>query len=120
MHDRFTARYRGERFSLGYGACPILDDQQDIWKLLHPEEIGVHLTEGMMMDPEASVTALVFHHPDCVYFTAAESGPPPAQAAIAGHSRMSRTPSRAVALFWLAFPNHGVQPEAPSDVRPVH
>ena len=25
-----------------------------------------------MMDPEASVSALVFHHPDCAYFTAAE------------------------------------------------
>jgi 5-methyltetrahydrofolate--homocysteine methyltransferase len=25
----------------------------------------------MMMDPEASVSALVFHHPDCTYFTAA-------------------------------------------------
>ena len=42
--------------------------------LIHPEEIGVQLTEGMMMDPEASVSALVFHHPDCVYFTAADSG----------------------------------------------
>ena len=28
-----------------------------------------HLTEGMMMDPEASVSALVFHHPDCTYFS---------------------------------------------------
>ena len=26
----------------------------------------------MMMDPEASVSAMVFHHPDCVYFTADE------------------------------------------------
>jgi 5-methyltetrahydrofolate--homocysteine methyltransferase len=26
------------------------------------------LTEGFMMDPEASVSALVFHHPDCTYF----------------------------------------------------
>jgi len=26
----------------------------------------------MMMDPEASVSALVFHHPDCAYFTAEE------------------------------------------------
>jgi 5-methyltetrahydrofolate--homocysteine methyltransferase len=37
--------------------------------LLHPEDVGVHLTEGMMMDPEASVSALVFHHPDCNYFS---------------------------------------------------
>ncbi|MFB3777096.1 MAG: methionine synthase [Bryobacteraceae bacterium] len=72
MHDRFTARYRGKRYSFGYAACPNLEDQVGIWKLLNPEEIGVKLTEGFMMDPEASVSALVFHHPDCVYFTAAD------------------------------------------------
>jgi len=33
------------------------------------EEIGVHLTEGFMMEPEASVSALVFHHPDATYFS---------------------------------------------------
>ena len=72
MQDRFTSRYRGKRYSFGYGACPNLDDQQGIWRLLRPEEIGVRLTEGMMMEPEASVSALVFHHPDCAYFTASE------------------------------------------------
>jgi 5-methyltetrahydrofolate--homocysteine methyltransferase len=71
MRERFTARYRGKRYSFGYPACPNLDDQQGMWKLLQPEEIAVFLTEGMMMDPEASVSALVFHHPDCTYFTAA-------------------------------------------------
>jgi 5-methyltetrahydrofolate--homocysteine methyltransferase len=70
MHERFTSRYRGKRYSFGYPACPNLDDQQGMWKLLQPEEISVELTEGMMMDPEASVSALVFHHPDCAYFTA--------------------------------------------------
>ena len=73
MHDRFTGKYRGKRYSFGYGACPNMDDQQRIWKLLRPEEIGVRLTEGMMMEPEASVSALVFHHPDCAYFTADEA-----------------------------------------------
>jgi len=73
MHDRFTSRYRGKRYSFGYPACPNLEDQQGIWSLLHPEEIGVRLTEGMMMDPEASVSALVFHHPDCAYFSASEN-----------------------------------------------
>ena len=43
-----------------------------LFELLRPEEIGVELTEGMMMEPEASVSALVFHHPDCAYFTAAD------------------------------------------------
>lgn len=69
MQQRFTSRYRGKRYSFGYPACPNLDDQQGIWKLLRPEEIGVRLTEGMMMEPEASVSALVFHHPDCAYFS---------------------------------------------------
>jgi 5-methyltetrahydrofolate--homocysteine methyltransferase len=73
MHERFTSRYRGKRYSFGYAACPNLDDQQGIWKLLAPQDIGVRLTEGMMMDPEASVSALVFHHPDCAYFTASEA-----------------------------------------------
>ena len=72
MQERFTSRYRGKRYSFGYPACPNLDDQQGLWKLINPDEIGVQLTEGMMMDPEASVSALVFHHPDCAYFTASE------------------------------------------------
>jgi 5-methyltetrahydrofolate--homocysteine methyltransferase len=68
MIDRFTTKYRGRRYSFGYPACPALEDQAGIWKLLKPEEICVSLTEGFMMDPEASVSALVFHHPDCTYF----------------------------------------------------
>ncbi len=72
MQERFTSRYRGKRYSFGYPACPNLEDQAKLWLLLRPEEIGVDLTEGFMMEPEASVSALVFHHPDCAYFTAAE------------------------------------------------
>lgn len=72
MPDRFTSRYRGKRYSFGYPACPNLEDQAGIWMLLRPEDIGVHLTEGMMMDPEASVSALVFHHPDCTYYSVGE------------------------------------------------
>jgi 5-methyltetrahydrofolate--homocysteine methyltransferase len=72
MIDRFTTKYRGRRYSFGYPACQALEDQTGIWKLLKPEEIGVHLTEGFMMDPEASVSALVFHHPDCTYFGVGE------------------------------------------------
>jgi len=74
MHERFTSRYRGKRYSFGYPACPNLEDQAGIWKLLKPEEIGVQLTEGFMMDPEASVSALVFHHPDCTYFSVGDAG----------------------------------------------
>jgi len=73
MAQRFTSRYRGKRYSFGYPACPDLEDQAGIWKILQPEEIGVQLTEGFMMDPEASVSALAFHHPDCAYFSVGES-----------------------------------------------
>ena len=79
MQERFTSRYRGKRYSFGYPACPNLEDQAKLWRLLRPEDMGVQLTEGFMMEPEASVSALVFHHPDCVYFSAAEE-PEPAYA----------------------------------------
>jgi 5-methyltetrahydrofolate--homocysteine methyltransferase len=69
MPQRFTSRYRGKRYSFGYPACPNLEDQAPLWKLLRPDEIGVQLTEGFMMDPEASVSALAFQHPDCSYFS---------------------------------------------------
>jgi len=64
----FAARYRGKRYSFGYPACPDLGGQRQLFAALRPEEIGVTLTEGDMMDPEASVSALVFHHPDARYF----------------------------------------------------
>ena len=70
MADRLRSRYRGLRYSFGYAACPELDDQKALFDLLHPEDIGVTLTEGSMMDPEASVSAMVFQHPDCIYFDA--------------------------------------------------
>src|SRR6185437_1497001 len=72
MQERFTSRFRGKRYSFGYPACPNLEDQEKLWRILQPDDIGVKLTEGFMMEPEASVSAMVFHHPDCAYFTAAE------------------------------------------------
>ena len=70
--DKLKAHYRGVRVSFGYPACPELADQATLWRLLRPEEIGVQLTEGFMMDPEAAVSALVFHHPAAKYFKAAD------------------------------------------------
>lgn len=68
MKDRFAAKYQGQRFSFGYPACPNLEDQAKLFRLLKPEDIGVHLTEEFMMEPEASVSAIVFAHPDARYF----------------------------------------------------
>ncbi|WP_124728297.1 methionine synthase [Staphylospora marina] len=69
MKERFAARYQGIRVSFGYPACPDLEDQRKLFRLLRPEEIGIRLTEECMMDPEASVTAMVFAHPDARYFS---------------------------------------------------
>lgn len=68
MEERFAAKYQGQRFSFGYPACPNLEDQEKLFRLLRPEEIGIHLTEGYMMEPEASVSAIVFAHPEARYF----------------------------------------------------
>ncbi|WP_144485542.1 methionine synthase [Bacillus safensis] len=68
MDKRFQAKYQGQRYSFGYPACPNLEDQEKLFKLLQPEKIGIHLTEGFMMEPEASVSAIVVSHPEARYF----------------------------------------------------
>jgi 5-methyltetrahydrofolate--homocysteine methyltransferase len=68
MDQRFSAKYQGQRFSFGYPACPDLEDQAKLFNLLKPEDIGIKLTEGFMMEPEASVTAIVVSHPEAKYF----------------------------------------------------
>jgi 5-methyltetrahydrofolate--homocysteine methyltransferase len=68
MKQLFNAEYHGIRVSFGYPACPELSDQRELFRLLGPEAIGVQLTDGDMMDPEASVSALVFSHPEGRYF----------------------------------------------------
>ncbi|PWK09046.1 methionine synthase [Tumebacillus permanentifrigoris] len=68
MQERFGARYQGIRVSFGYPACPNLEDQAPLFRLLQPHDIGVELTEGFMMFPEASVSAMVFSHPQGRYF----------------------------------------------------
>ncbi len=70
MNAVFQAKYQGIRVSFGYPACPNLEDQKKLWRLLEPQKhIGVELTDGLMMDPEASVSALAFHHPEGEYFS---------------------------------------------------
>ncbi|WP_018755614.1 methionine synthase [Paenibacillus terrigena] len=68
MKQRHGARYQGIRVSFGYPACPDLEDQGPLFELMKPEDIGIELTEGFMMEPEASVSAMVFAHPQAQYF----------------------------------------------------
>jgi 5-methyltetrahydrofolate--homocysteine methyltransferase len=62
--------YRGARFSLGYGACPNLEDRAKIVDLLGPSRIGVELSEEYQLHPEQSTDAIVVHHPEAKYFNA--------------------------------------------------
>lgn len=64
----FKSKYQGTRYSFGYPACPDLSDQEKLFKLLKPETYGIKLTEGYMMYPEASVSAIVFSQPFTKYF----------------------------------------------------
>ncbi|MET7389622.1 methionine synthase [Streptomyces sp. NPDC005529] len=70
IEDMFSLKYRGARFSLGYGACPNLEDRAKIADLLQPERIGVHLSEEFQLHPEQSTDAIVIHHPEAKYFNA--------------------------------------------------
>ncbi|MBP2581039.1 5-methyltetrahydrofolate--homocysteine methyltransferase [Streptomyces sp. PvR006] len=70
VEDMFDLKYRGARFSLGYGACPDLEDRAKIAELLRPERIGVHLSEEFQLHPEQSTDAIVIHHPEAKYFNA--------------------------------------------------
>ncbi len=74
FRDLFRANYRGKRYSFGYPACPRLEDQEKLFSLLDvTANIGVELTDGYMMDPEGSVSAVVFHHPQAKYFNLDEA-----------------------------------------------
>jgi 5-methyltetrahydrofolate--homocysteine methyltransferase len=67
--DLFAGRYRGARFSFGYPACPNLEDQQQLFELLAPEEIGVSLSEEFQLVPEQSTSAIITTHPEAGYFS---------------------------------------------------
>ncbi|TFC52211.1 methionine synthase [Cryobacterium shii] len=65
----FKLEYRGARFSLGYPACPEMEDRRKVVQLLRPERMGVVLSEELQLHPEQSTDAFVFHHPEAKYFS---------------------------------------------------
>jgi 5-methyltetrahydrofolate--homocysteine methyltransferase len=64
----FRQGYRGSRYSFGYPACPNLEDQVPLLKILSAQNIGVALSEEFMLEPEQSTSALIVHHPQAKYF----------------------------------------------------
>jgi len=65
----FKLEYRGARFSIGYPACPEMEDRRKVVELLRPERMGVVLSEELQLHPEQSTDAFVFHHPEAKYFS---------------------------------------------------
>nr|MDT0518491.1 methionine synthase [Streptomyces sp. DSM 41633] len=70
MDGMLRTEYQGCRYSLGYPACPDLEDRAKIAGLLQPERIGVRLSEEFQLHPEQSTDAIVIHHPEAKYFNA--------------------------------------------------
>ena len=64
----FRQEYQGSRYSFGYPACPEREDDAVVARLLHPERLGVALTDEWMWDPEQTTSALIVHHPEARYF----------------------------------------------------
>ena len=62
--------YQGSRYSLGYPACPDLEDRTKVVALLAPERIGVTLSEEFQLHPEQATDAFVVHHPEAKNFNA--------------------------------------------------
>ncbi|MDI3390787.1 vitamin B12 dependent-methionine synthase activation domain-containing protein, partial [Streptomyces sp. B-S-A8] len=73
LDGMFRTEYQGCRYSLGYPACPDLEDRAKIADLLEPERIGVELSEEFQLHPEQSTDAIVIHHPEASYFNAGGS-----------------------------------------------
>jgi 5-methyltetrahydrofolate--homocysteine methyltransferase len=64
----FQQGYRGSRYSFGYPACPNLEDQTQLFRLLDPARINISLTEEFQIVPEQSTSAIIVHHPEAKYF----------------------------------------------------
>lgn len=68
MKQLLKQGYRGSRYSFGYPACPKLEDQELLLKLLNADKIGVDLSDEFQLHPEQSTSAIVVHHPQAKYF----------------------------------------------------
>ena len=75
VDDLFKQKYQGSRYSFGYPACPNIEDQDKLLKLLEASRIGVVLSEEFQLVPEQSTSAVICHHPDAKYFNVSVVGP---------------------------------------------
>ena len=69
LDDMLLERYKGIRPAFGYPACPDHSEKETLFRLLNAEEhTGISLTESFSMYPAASVSGILFAHPESRYF----------------------------------------------------
>ena len=68
----FRQQYRGGRYSWGYPACPDLEDNATVARILEAGRIGIDVSEetGWQYQPEQTTSAIICHHPKAKYFVA--------------------------------------------------
>ncbi len=69
MDKMLAQSYRGSRYSFGYPACPKLEDQAPLLRLLDAERIGISLSDEWQLHPEQSTSAIVVLNPQAKYFS---------------------------------------------------
>jgi 5-methyltetrahydrofolate--homocysteine methyltransferase len=74
LADLHAERFRGIRPALGYPASPDHSQKEVLFELLEADELGLKLTESFAMTPAASVSGLIFAHPESRYFTIGRVG----------------------------------------------
>ena len=68
-HGPHAEGYRGSRYSFAYPACPKLDDQELLLRLLGAERIGIALPDEWQLGAEQSTSAIVVLNLHAKYFT---------------------------------------------------
>ena len=69
MEKMLSQGYRGSRYSFGYPACPRIEDQDMLLRLLDAERVGVSLSDEHQLHPEQSTSAIVVVNPAAKYFS---------------------------------------------------
>ncbi|KAJ3315208.1 hypothetical protein HDU93_004658 [Gonapodya sp. JEL0774] len=73
--DMLAVKYQGIRPAPGYPSQPDHTEKETMWRLTQATELtGIQLTESLAMLPAASVSALVFAHPESKYFAVGKIG----------------------------------------------
>ncbi len=106
LEDLHAERFRGIRPALGYPASPDHSQKRELFELLEADELGMALTESFAMTPAASVSGLIFAHPESKYFTVGRLG----RDQIEDYARRKGV-ERSEVEQWLR-PNLAYEPEA--------